>query len=601
MQIAQIVPKVRTGGEGVFDYAIPPAILPDIKIGILVLVPFNNRKIEGIVVAIKRSSAIKNLKPIITIIDFMPVVDEIHIRLARWMANYYLAPFSKCLFENIVPPAKRILKKQDSAINTQIIKSSSRLAKKYLIVTNFSTRLKFYLQMIKKTLEMGKQVLILVPDLNLVPFFAKFIKNRISILHAGLSHTQRWQEWDKIRRGEVSIVVGSNSALFAPVNNLGLLIIDQEENETYKNDQMPRFHVVSVAEELAKLTTARLVIGSITPRIETYFEAVKNNGLLEKDLKTRPNIALVDMNFERQALSLPLRNKIEEAMVQKQKILLVLNRKGDGSKFGCSNCGWTKFCPQCRLPLVLSEQKMLCRHCEKDWPIIEQCPQCQSFHLRSFGITTKSLEKMLHDFWPKVRTVRIEKNINKPFDHNWDIAIATNFALKFNFPPIHLVGIIDADQSLNFPDFRSAEKTFQFFYKFLRIAKEGIIQTHLPENQILKNLANFNYAKFFSTEIIHRQKSDFPPFARLIRLLYRNLDKEIVQQESQKIYHALSSHCAPSLKVIGPSSPFISQKRNYHYQQILIKFQKRLPEEIEHILKILPRGWTVDVDPYDLI
>lgn len=599
MQIAKVVPKVRTRGEGIFDYAIPPQILPDIKVGILVLVPFHGRKIEGIIVDIKRFSPISHLSSLISIIDPIPVVDTAHIGLARWMADYYLTDLSKTLFEMIVPPAKRILKKQSDVVLDIQKKSPNQSAKKYLIVADFKERLKFYLQAIQKTLSRGQQVIILVPDLSLIPYFTKYLKNKVAILHAAMTRTERWLEWDRIRRGDSDIVIGSNSALFAPVKNLGLVIIDQEENETYKSGQAPRYHAVLVAEELARLTAARLVMGSLTPRIETYYSATNGKYLFPKIVQAQ-GISIVDMNFERQVFSLPLQQKIEESLNQKQKIILVLNRKGEGSQLRCIDCNWVYQCPQCHLPLIPTNDKVACFNCEKNFNTVDQCPKCQSFQLKAMGLTTKKLEKFAHNFWPGSKIIRIEKDgaiVKKDFD----IAIATNFALKFNLPKIGLVSIIDADQGLNFPDFRAAEKTFQSLYKFLRLAKEGIIQTHLPENSIVKALADLNYEKFFIEEITNRQKSQFPPFTSLIRLLYRNNDEKIADQEAQKVAKMLISHYSSLVAILGPSAPHITLKRGYYYQQIIIKFPKELPEGLKIFLKTLPKGWVLDRDPYDLI
>lgn len=550
MQIVCVVPKVKTSGEEIFDYAIPPELLPMIRIGVLVLVPFHGRKVEGIVIDIKRSSKIANLKSLISIIDPIPVIDSVRTELARWMADYYLAPFSKTLFENIVPPARRILKKQSDVVLDVQKKSPNQSAKKYLVVADFQTRLKFYLQAIKKTLARGQQVIILVPDLTLIPFFTRYIKNKVAILHAGLNLTQRWQEWDKIRHGEVQIIIGSNSALFAPVKNLGLIIIDQEENETYKSGQAPRYHAVHVAEELSKLTAARLVIGSLAPRVETYHDAIQNKYLFQKITKTKPDISIVDMNFERSILSQPLQNQIAKILEKNQKALLVLNRKN------------------------------------------------------TLGLTTAKLERIVKEKFFEVKIIRIEKpaspaggDIKISLDAQWDIAIVTNFALKLNLPKIGLVTLIDADQDLNFPDFRSAEKTFQALYKFLRLGDRGVIQTHLPENQILKNLAGLNYEGFFLDELTNRQKSDFPPFTSLTRLLYRNTDETKARQESKRVAELLN----PLITIIGPSSPFISKQRGFCYYQILIKHHKELSENIKSILKTLPRGWIVDVDPFDLL
>ncbi len=310
------------------------------------------------------------------------------------------------------------------------------------------------------------------------------------------------------------------------------------------------------------------------------------------------------MNFERQILSLPLQKQVEEFLAQKQKIILVLNRKGEGSTFRCADCGWIYQCKQCNLPLIPTGQKTICFNCEKEFLLPEQCPKCQSFQLRPFGMTTRKLEKFVRDFWPQAKTIRIEKDTELSGDPHWDIAIATNFALKLNLPKIGLVGVIDADQGLNFPDFRSAEKTFQNLYKFLRLGDGGVIQTHLPENHVIKALAGLDFEKFFLDEITGRQQSNFPPFTSLVRLLYRHTNDKIAQQESQKVLDnikKLSAVCHSPFTLLGPSSPFISRQRGFYYQQIIIKYGKLLPEEIKSILKTLPKGWIVDVDPFDLL
>jgi len=617
MQIAQIVPKVRTGKEEIFDYSIPPELLPGIQPGILVEIPFHGRKLEGIVINLKKSSHISHLKSLISIIDYQPVVDEIHIKLAQWMANYYLAPLGHTLFENIVPPAKRTIKKL--RVNTTFCAPAKKVEKnhylnhkkysrskykKYLIAADFPARLRFYLQAIQKTLVQNKSIIILIPDLSLVPFFTRYIKGPYTILHSGLSKTQRWIEWDKIRNGRVNIIIGSNSALFAPVKSLGLIIIDQEENETYKNGRSPRFHGLTVAEELSKLTAANLVLGSITPRVETYDRALKNYYFLKKiPFAFRPKISLVDMNTERQIVSIPLQEKIEEVLNQKKKIILVLNRKGEGTKFVCTDCFWVFLCPKCNLPLVPQETVGVCFRCQKSLNLPESCSQCQSIHLRPSGIGTKRLEKFLKDFWPESKIIRIEEPLLSQIKTKWDIAIVTSYALKFSFPRISLVGIIDADQSLNFPDFRAAEKNFQTLYKFLKIGEQGIIQTHLPENPTLKALSQFDYEKFFLNELELRHKFHFPPFGRLIRLLYKNSDDKIAQKESYRLANLLENLLINRslMTILGPAPAFIKKQRGLFRWQILIKLQSSLPSVLFILLKSLPKGWSIDIDPIDLL
>lgn len=604
MQIAKVVPKVKTRGDGIFDYAIPPQILPEVKIGVLVLVSFHGQKVEGIIVDIKRSSSIASLKPIIAIIDNVPVIDMVHTQLAKWMADYYLTDFSKCLFEMIVPTAKRTIKKTNRNIiptrTPKIIKSG---AKKYLIMANFSTRLKFYLQAIKKTLDRDQQIIILVPDLDLIPLFTHFLKNKMAILHAELSLTERWQTWDKIRRGEINIVIGSNSALFAPISNLGLVIIDQEENDTYKNYQSPRFNAVKSAEFLTKLTGAKLVLGSLTPNIETFHEAEKDGFLYFKKPNKKFKSTIVNMNFEKSFLSQVTINIIGENFKAGNKILLVVNRKGEGSQLHCTDCDWVYICPSCGLPPTPFLEKLNCSNCEKTYSIPKQCPKCKSFKLQSFGLTTKKVKKNIEVLFPGIKTIIIEKtDDNKTnLSGNWDLAIVTNFALKFNFPSVGLVVIINADQGLTLPDFRMTEKNFQSFYKFLSIAKNGIIQTNFPDSILVTSLSSLNYMAFFENEILNRKKTDFPPFGHLIRLIYKNQSEAKALNEAKAVSNLIMTKADSSLKILGPSATFFQRQRGFYFQQIILKFKNKISPDIVKIVKKLPDKWTIDVDPKDLL
>jgi len=606
MQIARIVPKVRTLNTAIFDYSIPPEILPQIKPGILVEVPFHGRKLEGIIIDLKHRSDIETLKPIDRIIYPEPVVDEIHIRLAQWMSEYYLAPFGKTLFENVVPPAIRAIKNKSGKITINFqTKKKLFNPKKYLIQADFNRRLNYYLESIRQTIKKGKQVIILVPDLLLVSFFTNKIAQPLSIIHAQMTRTQRWLEWDNIRSQKSNIIIGSLSALFSPAYNLGLIIVDQEENETYKNDRSPRFNAIKVAEKLSEIAGANLILGSLAPRIETYFDCLNKNIILKKsNLAKNPEITIIDMNFEKQVISVPLQKRIDEVLRKNQKIVLVLNRKGEGTKFSCADCGWAASCQKCGLPIIPKGSSAICFHCDREYPLPEACPKCQSIKIRPFGLGTARIKKFISDFWPKTKIIRIEKELNEANSkNNWDIAIVTNYALKFNFPSIGLVGIIDADQGLNFPDFRSSERTFQNLYKFLKIGEQGIIQTHLPENYVISDLARLDYNKFFLDEIENRKKSNFPPLIQLIRLLYKNPDDSVCKEETQKIYYNLDKLITDNrlpITILGPSPAFIKKERNKFRWQIILKLKKR-NRGLDDFLRTLPIGWIVDVDPIDLL
>lgn len=558
MQIAQIVPKIRTKDEGIFDYAIPPDLLPMIQPGILVEIPFHGRKLEGIVIGLKRYSLISHLSSLISVVDSVPAIDDIHIKLAKWMSEYYLEPLGKTLFENIVPPAKRTIKKVlSSNLTARTLKINKGKSIKYLMIGDFRARLSFYLKAIKRTIAQNKSVIILVPDLALIPYFTKNLKDQIAILHAKMTKTQRWLEWNKIRHGEINIVIGSQSALFAPVKNLGLIIIDQEENETYKNDRSPRFHAVTVAEQLSKLTAVNLVIGSLVPRIEIYYQAIngKYHILSHKDNRVHNNTT-VDMNSEKYIISNTLEKEIEKTFSNKQKVLLVFNRKGEGTKFSCPDCGWIALCEKCGLPLIPQKSENICYRCGKSFVQPTACQKCYGVHLKPMGLGTKGLKKFLSDLFPDARIIQIEKDIDdRLVRSDWDIIITTTYGLKFKWPKIGLVGIIDADQGLNFPDFSSHQKTFQMLYKFLSVGERGIVQSHLSENYVIRALSGIDYKKFFLDEIVQRKKHQFPPFTQLVRLLYKDKDLEKVKKETARVYGLLRSAIRDKQYGISPPYP----------------------------------------------
>ncbi|MEI6040430.1 MAG: primosomal protein N' [Candidatus Berkelbacteria bacterium] len=602
MQIAQIVPKVKTRGSGIFDYSIPPELLVQIKIGLLVKVPFHGRKVEGIILTIKKSSKFDNLKPILKIIDTVPVVDEIHIELARWMSEYYLTDFTKTLFENIVPPAKRTIKKQTDIIEPEksIINETKKPGKKFLVVADFKARLMFYQKIISKVLSQNKQIIILIPDLDLVPFFTKNIKEEISVISSGMTLTKRWKIWDSIRCGQTRIVIGSNSAIFAPTKNLGLVIIDQEENETYKNDQSPRFNITKVAHELTKLTNANLVIGSISPSLETYHTAKQNKYLYKIKPDQPANISIVNMTFERGILSQPLKDSIEQAIELNQKIMIVLNRKGEGARLFCPDCKWIQTCPICKNPLKPGTNTSKCTNCNKDYSAPAICPICHSSNLKNIGMTTTKLEKIIRENWPSIKITRIEKD-HIDTSKDWQIAIVTSFALKTDFPEIETVVLLDADFGLNFAGYRTEERNFQTYLKFLRLAKNGLIQTHLPESQLVKNLASLNYENFYETEITNRQKFNYPPFTKLTRIIYRNPDKMICSKEAENVTSTLSKIILDNhldIKLLGPLAS-TSIKHGFFYQQVILKQNKR-SVLVDNYLRTLPKGWIIDVDPFDI-
>lgn len=604
MQIAKVVPKVKTSGSGIFDYDIPPEILPQMRVGILVEVPFRGRKIEGIVTDIKRASQFTNLKKIIRIIDPTPVIDDQHLALAKWMADYYLSSLGQTLFENIVPPAIRTIKKQTETMqnNNTFLAPDKKVSSKYFLVqADFSHRLKFYLKAIDKTINRGQSVLILIPDLTLINYFTKNTKNPI-ILHSRLSKTERWLAWDKIRSGTdkaKQIIIGSQSALFAPVQNLGLIIIDQAEDETYKNDRSPYFSAITTAEKLAKISGSSLILGGLNHNIETFFYAEENKYEILKNKFLKPNISIVDTKSEKNIISATLVDAIEQSIQKKEKIILVLNRKGEGSSLTCVDCGWVQTCEKCGSPLRPENLKVVCHNCEKKYDLKTKCPKCQGFNLKKFGWGTKKLLKIARGLWPKEKIINLEKDGDKLIN-NFSIAIVTSYALKLPLSKIGLVGIIDSDSYTFLPDFRSAEKDFLNFFKFLKISRNGIIQTKNPEHYFVKALAKLDYMAYYQAELKVRYEGYFPPFSHLINLIYQNESEVICQKEAEKLAGKLRKIKNKDLQILGPAPAYFGKNRNFFRWQIIIKTILPRLRELDELLK-KQNDWKIDVDPVDLI
>lgn len=611
MQIAQIVVKTRTTKEDIFDYEIPPEILAGIKIGSLVEVPFRNRTLIGIVVGLKRRSDLK-LKKISALIDPEPVVDDVHIKLAKWMSEYYLGSLGQTLFENVVPPAIRTLKKLHEQQAPSRIYARAEILddfsfKKYLVIADFNSRLQFYLKKIAETLEQKRSVIILVPDLSMIDYFKRSLDYQLTVLHANMTKTQRWLAWNQIRQGENLIVIGSQSALFAPVKNLGLIIIDQEESETYKNDRTPRFQALDVVYRLSALAGARLIVGSISPRTETYWSARSAKFKIMRKSEKLQNCTVVNMAAEKSIISSTLEQKIKENLQNNRKIILVLNRKGEGTKYSCADCGWIETCQECGLPLVPKEDTSSCSRCEKTYPQTRACPKCSGLNLKPTGLGTLKLKKILQKIYPESKIIIIEKDSNALKDRDdWEIAIVTSYALKMQFSLIGLVAIMDADQNLNLPDFSSIQKSFETYYKFLKLGSEKLIQTHHVDHYLIKSLASLDNKGFLKRELRMRKNERFPPFYQLTRLEHQNIDLLTAEKESLKVYQSLSASNRRSFDISKPFQPYIQKKHDKFRYQIIIKHQKifgknTLNSELKDKIKSLPKGWIVDVDPFSLM
>lgn len=502
-----------------------------------------------------------------------------------------------------------------------------------------SGKTEVYLQALAETLKMGKKGIVLVPEIALTPqtierFAARF-PHRVAVLHSKLSLGEQFDEWRRIRQGEFDVVVGSRSAIFAPQPNLGLIVIDEEHEWTYKQDNSPHYHARDVAVKLAELTGAVVVLGSATPDIETYYKA-KNGDFKLLTLPERvvpsvgaalPAVEVVDMREElkagnRSIFSRALSEAINTAVANREQVILFLNRRGGATFIQCRRCGFVLRCRRCGVPLSqhIAENTLICHQCNLKAPVPRVCPNCSSPQIKFFGMGTQKLEQEVGYAFPRARQLRWDSDatggkssneeILKKFRSGQaDILIGTQMVAKgHDIPSVTLVGVVAADISLNFPDFRAGERTFQLLCQVAGRAGRGpaggkvIIQTYLPENYAVQAAARYDFDSFYEQELTYRRQLHYPPFTRLARLLYTHTNDAVCQRQAEKMRDLLivekDKRGIAGISIIGPAPAYIHRLRGRYRWHIILR-----GSDLSDFMSPLsfPQGWTVDIDPVGLI
>ena len=473
-----------------------------------------------------------------------------------------------------------------------------------------SGKTEVYMELISKVLDEGKTAIMLVPEISLTPqivdrFVTRFGED-VAIFHSGLSDYERYDEYRKIIDKRVKIVVGARSAIFMPLDNLGIIVIDEEHSTTYKQDNSPRYHARDVAELRGKYHKCPVVLGSATPSLESFARANKGVYKLLTLTKragggTLPNVSIVDMKKEVKKgnfiLSKILMDKIDEKLKKNEQIILLLNRRGYSSMLTCRDCGNVIKCPNCDITLTYhkSSNTNRCHYCNYSIKNISKCPICGSDNMKDYGLGTEKLEEELKRKFD-ARIVRMdldttskkgmhEKIIEDFGDHKYDILLGTQMIAKgLDFPLVTLVGVINADSSLNIPDFRSSENTFQLLSQVSGRAGrsknpgEVIIQTYNPEHYSISYAKEHNYLKFYEEEMNIRRVLNYPPYYYIIMVNIYSKDYDKGFKEANKIGNYLRKELESSTKVLGPSMANIFKINNvYHYQCIIkYKYDKKL-------------------------
>ena len=545
----------------------------------------------------------------------------------------------------------RIDKSEEKTTNSRVLSSLQKNAYDE-ISTSFGTnqifllhgvtgsgKTEIYMHLIEEVVKLGKTAIMLVPEITLTAqivdnFYTRFGSD-VAILHSALSSGEKYDEYLKILRGDAHIVVGTRSAIFAPLDNLGIIIIDEEQSESYKQDNTPRYNAIDIAKYRSKYNNVPLVLGSATPTYETYARALKgvyklivlperiNNSPL-------PKIKIVDMQIEAKKrntiISEYLKNKIDVVLKKGEQVILLLNRRGYGTLVNCDACGHTFKCPNCDITLTYhkSSNSLRCHYCGYYMSKPDKCPECKEGEIRDFGLGTEKLENFIRETFKDAKVIRMDadttgkkgshERIIKDFKkEKYNILLGTQMISKgLDFPKVSLVGIISADASLSIPDFRSAEKTFALLNQVAGRAgragleSEVVIQTYNPDNFTLKMVETGSFIKNYQYEMSIRKALKYPPYYYLVGIKVCSRVYEDASIESSKVATYLKKYLSSETIILGPTTAGIFKMNNIYRFQIVIKY--RFDEKLLSVLKEIDEMYInhkstyleIDFNPYSI-
>ena len=660
-KIVNIIPttQIPPNKPQYFSYSVPKNLENDIKPGVEVKIPLGNKEISGIVFNTTNQTPKFKLKDIIEVVDKIPTISTNQLKLAQWISKYYYTSLG-VVIKTILP--KRVGVRKHNSIELskektsfpQLTKTQNKVyesirdskEKTFLIhgVTG-SGKTEIYLKLIKDALDQDKQVVFLVPEISLTPQTVQKIASRfdhkiLALLHSNLSAGEKYKTWQNIRNKKIKIIIGPRSAILTPIQDLGLIIIDEEHDQSYKQyDQNPQYHVKDVASKLGELTNCKIILGSATPSIETYYQAKsKQIKLLEMPERFQggydmPKVQIVDMRVELKKknfsiFSEALQEELEKTLNSKKQALLFINRRGTSTFVMCRDCGHVLKCPHCDVPLVFhsgfsNSTNLSCHYCNYGEKIKSECPKCDSKYIKYFGAGTERIESEFRALFPGIKVTRMDKDtmntklahfktFNDFLNKKYAVLIGTQMITKgFDLPNIDLIGIISADTCLNLPDFKSFERTFQLITQVAGRTGRGsdqgkvIMQTYAPENKVLKVASKHDFKSFYDTEVIERENLAYPPYSKLIKITLKGKDNKKIQDKALNSSKILSRYIKDNklnINILGPSTAFIPKKRGEFIWQIILKLNCDISlEKRNKLLNILPVDCNVNIDPESLL
>ncbi len=646
----------RTLEHATYTYSVPEGM--EVVPGHRVWVPFGPRGSYGYVAAVHADDPGIGVKDVERA-DPEPLLLPHQVELARLVAGHYWAPLIDCL-RAMVPPRIRTGRSSGAGPSARQTRYSRLLdharprgpaqpaprltpyqARALVVIgeqravllhgVTGSGKTEVMMAAAAAAIGGGLRVLVLVPEIALTPQlvgqFAQRLGVPMAVLHSRLTELERAQQWWRARRGQVDLVIGSRSAVFAPIPRLGLVCVDEEGSSAYKQDRTPRYEAGWVARRLALATGSTLVLASATPAVATYQEVAAGTlALAELPVRVRGTAApieLVDMRDEstrgrRLPLSRPLLETVERALADGEQAILFLNRRGAATFVLCRDCGRSVQCPQCSVSMVQHPEldALACHYCGHSRPPPAHCPYCGSRQIKGLGLGTQRLEGLVRRLWPHARVLRLDSDVTRGTDAYFeifeafaggraDILVGTQLVTRgFDLDGVSAVGVVDADLPLHFPDYRSAEATFALVTQVAgRAGRSGrparvVVQTSNPDHYSLRHARSGDYAAFYRDELPSRQAFGFPPYAEIAVLTYSHEDAEraaaTVREAADELAAALLRERVEGVRLMGPSPAFIHRLRGDYRWQLTLKGQG-----LERVRGLAPRGrgWSYDVDP----
>ena len=555
----------------------------------------------------------------------------------------YRDPFANQTFEKTT--ALSLNAEQQVAVETILQSVQEQQSQTYLLegITG-SGKTEVYLQVIAEVLNQGKTAIMLVPEISLTPQMVQRFKSRfgehVAVMHSGLSQGEKYDEWRKIERGEAEVVVGARSAIFAPIENIGVIIIDEEHEASYKQEETPRYHARDLAIWRSEYHHCPVVLGSATPSLESRARAQKNVyqrlRLTQRanQAATLPTIDVVDMRQEVEngnvsSFSMSLQEKLQERLEKNEQSVLLLNRRGYSSFVMCRDCGYVLPCPNCDISLTLhmDSKTMKCHYCGHEERIPYRCPNCGQDKIRYYGTGTQKVEEELQTLLPDSRILRMdvdttrrkgahEKILRTFGEGQADILLGTQMIAKgLDFPNVTLVGVLNADTALNLPDFRSSERTFQLLTQVSgragRAEKPGevIIQSFNPEHYAIQLAKAQDYEDFYTKEMYIRHRGDYPPYYFTVQITASHPEENEAAKQMLQIARKLKQGLSPQAILLGPTPNAIMRVNNRYFYQVIIKYKQEpmlqplLKEILTDTQRATARGLklSIDAEPMNFI